>query len=26
MPEWKSLSEQDAWTLTAYVLSLAEHE
>lgn len=26
MPQWKSLSEQDAWNLTAYVLSLAEHE
>ena len=23
MPQWKSLSEQDAWNLTAYVLSLA---
>ena len=25
MPEWKSLSEQDAWDMTAYVLSLGEH-
>ena len=24
MPQWKSLSEQDAWDLTAYVLSLGE--
>ena len=23
MPQWKSLSEQDAWNLTAYVMSLA---
>lgn len=23
MPQWKSLSETDAWNLTAYVLSLA---
>lgn len=25
MPQWKSLSEQDAWEMTAYVLSLG-HE
>jgi mono/diheme cytochrome c family protein len=25
MPQWKSLSEQEAWDMTAYVLSLAEH-
>jgi high-affinity iron transporter len=25
MPGWKALSEQDAWDLTAYVLSLGEH-
>ena len=24
MPSWKSLSEQDAWNMTAYVLSLGE--
>jgi len=24
MPNWKSLSEQDGWDLTAYVLSLGE--
>jgi high-affinity iron transporter len=24
MPQWKSLSEQDAWDMTAYVLSLGE--
>jgi high-affinity iron transporter len=24
MPAWKALSEQDAWDMTAYVLSLAE--
>lgn len=24
MPEWKSLSEQDTWDLTAYVLSIGE--
>jgi mono/diheme cytochrome c family protein len=24
MPGWKALSEQDAWTMTAYVLSLAD--
>jgi hypothetical protein len=24
MPEWKSLSEEDAWDMTAYVLSLGE--
>jgi mono/diheme cytochrome c family protein len=23
MPQWKSLSEQDAWDMTAYVLSIA---
>jgi mono/diheme cytochrome c family protein len=26
MPQWKSLSEQDAWDMTAYVLSLGEHQ
>jgi mono/diheme cytochrome c family protein len=25
MPNWKALSEQDAWDMTAYVLSLGEH-
>lgn len=24
MPSWKALSEQDAWDMTAYVLSLSE--
>jgi mono/diheme cytochrome c family protein len=24
MPSWKALSEEDAWNLTAYVLSLGE--
>ena len=26
MPQWKSLSEQDAWDMTAYVLSLGERK
>jgi high-affinity iron transporter len=26
MPQWKSLSEQDAWDMTAYVLSLGGHQ
>jgi high-affinity iron transporter len=26
MPQWKSLSEADAWDLTAYVLSLARSQ
>ncbi len=26
MPEWKSLSERDAWDLTAYVLSIGERK
>ena len=25
MPSWKALTEQDAWDITAYVLSLGEH-
>jgi mono/diheme cytochrome c family protein len=24
MPNWKALSEQDGWDMTAYVLSLGE--
>jgi mono/diheme cytochrome c family protein len=24
MPNWKALSEEDAWDMTAYVLSLSE--
>jgi len=26
MPQWKSLSEQDAWDLTAYILSLGNRK
>ena len=26
MPNWKALSEQDGWALTAYVLSLGERQ